>query len=615
MLKPLQLDDYAPWKQRFRASTILWTMMAARAPLRGLVASNQTGRYQLYAWNVATGNLRQLTNRPQGQVTGRLSPDGRYVYYLHDEQGNELGHYVRILFEGGGPQDITPDLPPYASFGLTFSGASNRLAFLLADQAGFHLYTQTLGPDEALGAPVELATIKGLSIDMALSYNGDLAAISSDEKHGQMHFSLLVYDTASGALVGELSDGAACSVQPELFSPVAGDPRLVATSNVSGMNRPFVWNPRTGERTPLALDGLDGEVQTVDWSPDGKRLLLVHYSQAIQQLYFYDLESHTLTRLNHPGGTFSVYGGGVATYFGPGGEVFAQWQDSTHPTRPVELDAQTGELRRTVLEPGSVPPSRPWKSVSFTSSDGQAIQGWLAVPEGEGPFPTILETHGGPTAATTETFSPDSQVWLDHGFAFLSINYRGSTTFGKAFQEQIVGNLGHWEVEDMVAARNYLVDNGIADPDKILLTGWSYGGYLTLHGLGKRPDLWAGGMAGVAIADWALSYEDSAPTLRSYEQSLFGGTPQEKPEVFKASSPITYAEQVRAPILIIQGRNDTRTPARPIQIYEAKMKELGKPIEVHWFETGHQGSFADVELGIDHHVRMLRFAYDVLGES
>jgi len=613
MLKPLDMEDLAPWKQRFRAATILWTAMAIRAPLRGVLASNQTGRYQLYAWNVATGGLRQLTNRPQGQVNGRLSPDGRYVYYLHDEQGNELGHYVRMMFEGGGPQDITPELPPYSSFGLTFSRASNLLGFLLADSEGFHLYTLALGPDDSLGAPRRLASVKGLAIDLALSYDGGLAAISSDEKFGQMRFSLLVYDTASGELVGEVSDGPECSVQPELFSPVAGDPRLLASTNVSGVKRPFVWNPRTGERTALILDGLEGEVQPVDWSPDGKRLLLVHYSQAVQQLYFYDLETHALTRLNHPGGTFSVYEGGVATYFGPGGEVFAQWQDATHPTRPVELDAQTGALLRTVLEPGGVPPSQPWRSVTFTSSDGQAIQGWLALPEGEGPFPTILETHGGPTAAATETFSPDSQVWLDHGFAFLTINYRGSTTFGKAFQEKIVGDLGHWEVEDMVAARDYLVEQGIADPDKILLTGWSYGGYLTLQALGKRPDLWAGGMAGVAIAAWPLSSEASAGTLRSYQQSLFGGTPQEKPDVYAASSPITYAEHVRAPILIIQGRNATRTPARPIELYEARMKALGKPIEVHWFETGHQGSFADVELGIGHHERMLRFAYGVLG--
>jgi dipeptidyl aminopeptidase/acylaminoacyl peptidase len=235
------------------------------------------------------------------------------------------------------------------------------------------------------------------------------------------------------------------------------------------------------------------------------------------------------------------------------------------------------------------------------------------VPDGSGPFPTILETHGGPDSAITDSYAPNSQMWLDHGFAFLSINYRGSTTFGKRFEEQIWHDLGHWEVEDIAAARDWLIDQGIAIPDAILLTGWSYGGYLTLQALGTKPELWAGGMAGIAIADWAVQYEDTADMLRGYQEALFGGTPAQQPARYAASSPITYAEQVRAPVLIIQGRNDTRTPARPIEMYEAKMKRLGKTISVHWFETGHLGSFAQTDLAIQHQEMMLRFAYSVLG--
>ena len=120
-------------------------------------------------------------------------------------------------------------------------------------------------------------------------------------------------------------------------------------------------------------------------------------------------------------------------------------------------------------------------------------------------------------------------------------------------------------------------------------------------------------MAGIAISDWVMMYEDAAETLRGYLVALFGGTPEETPEAHKKSSPITYVENVNAPILIIQGKNDTRTPSRPIEIYEEKMKSLGKDIEVEWFESGHIGSFTDVELGIKHQERMLQFAYKILG--
>jgi dipeptidyl aminopeptidase/acylaminoacyl peptidase len=130
-------------------------------------------------------------------------------------------------------------------------------------------------------------------------------------------------------------------------------------------------------------------------------------------------------------------------------------------------------------------------------------------------------------------------------------------------------------------------------------------------GLGKRPELWAGGMAEIAIADWAIQYEDTAGTLRGLQVALFGGTPQEKPEQYAASSPITYAEQIAAPVLVIQGRNDTRCPARPMEMYEARLRALGKQIEVEWFDSGH-GSL-DTEQNIEHQALKLHWAYRVLG--
>jgi dipeptidyl aminopeptidase/acylaminoacyl peptidase len=209
-----------------------------------------------------------------------------------------------------------------------------------------------------------------------------------------------------------------------------------------------------------------------------------------------------------------------------------------------------------------------------------------------------------------DAWMPHAQAWLDHGFAFVTVNYRGSTTFGHEFESCIRGDLGRREVDDVAAARDWLVAQGIARPDSVFATGWSYGGYLTLLSLGMRPDLWAGGMAGIAIADWNLMYEDQAETLRQYQVGLFGGTPSEKPEAHAKASPITYAERVAAPLLVIQGTNDTRCPARQLRAYEEKMLELGKSIRVHWFEAGH-GTYA-IEQQLEHQQMMLEFACAVL---
>jgi dipeptidyl aminopeptidase/acylaminoacyl peptidase len=611
MPTPLQLEHNAPWKQRFRLPEIFGMQISCADPQRGLLTSNVSGQDRLYAWHIPTGEEVCLTNGADGVWFGVLSPDGRYVYYLEDRHGDEIGHLVRVPYEGGQPQDITPDMPPYAVpfeseiFGLSISRQANMLGFTTAAEDGSHLYSMELGAAGELATPRKLYDASKLIIGPLFSYGGELAMLASTEFGEGMQYSLLAFDLASGQIIATLQDEGS-SIVPLMCSSLPGDMRFLATTNRSGYNRPVIWNPRTGERRDVPLSELEGEVFPCDWSGDGKRLLLKQFSQAVPQLYVYDLENNSLKKLAHP-----VYGDIGTAQFGPAGAIYASCDDSTHPTQFVLLDEETGKQVRVVLASAEPPTGHPFRSITFPSSDGQIIQAWLAVPEGTGPFPTILGIHGGPDVVATAGFWPRAQVWLDHGFAYISVNYRGSTSFGRAFQEKIWGNPGYWEVEDMVAARKWLVENGIAHPQQVFTTGWSWGGYLTLHALSLYPDLWAGGMAGVAVTDCAMSWEDEADTLKAYDVTLFKGTPQERPEVYRASSPITYAEQVVAPIVIIQGRNDTRCPPRQVEVYEAKMKALGKDIEVHWFDAGHISM--DTEMQIEHQELFLRFAYRVLG--
>ncbi|MDP2919900.1 MAG: prolyl oligopeptidase family serine peptidase [Dehalococcoidia bacterium] len=605
MLKKPLLAENAPWKQRYRAPYITWSQMARREPSRGLVGSSQSGQYQLYAWDVPRNSLRQLTHHPGGTVFGSISPDGRWVYYLQDDGGNEIGHYVRIPWEGGEPQDITPGLSPYSAFGLNISRSGNLLASTIAND-GFHVIAMPVEGDK-IGASRELYHCPRITFGPMLSYDGKLGVVTSPEHTSFQHYSLVALETVSGRKIRELWE-AGSALWPFGFSPLPGDYRFLAVSTRTGFSRPIFWNPQTGECTNLPLPDMEGDFSPLDWSGDGKHILLARSYQAVQHLAVYDIATRALRWLDHPGGYY-----GMGATFAPGGEIFMNWQDSTHPSRLIALDTVTGRKARTVLPSGEVPPGHPWKQIFYRSSDGQMIQGWLGLPDGPGPFPTILHMHGGPETATVEYFMPNSQAWLDHGFAFLAINYRGSTGFGRVFREKIWGDIGNWEVEDTVAAHNWLVREGIAGARRILLHGWSYGGYLTLLALGKHPDLWAGGMAGTATTDWAMEYEDLSAGLKGYSVVIFGGTPEEKPELYAAASPITYVENVKAPVLIIQGRNDTRTPARPVEVYEARMKALGKQVEVHWFDEGHFGG--GVEQDIHHQEIMLKFAYRVLVEG
>ena len=156
MLTKLQLADDALWRQRFRAPQLVWTQIAPANPVRGLAVNNTSGKYQLYAWDVPSGALRQLTGRPAGILFGALSGDGRYVYYLDDQQGNEIGHFVRIPFENGEAQDLTPALPPYSSFTFTSSGSGSHFGFMDADTEGFHIYSLETKANGDIGTPRQL---------------------------------------------------------------------------------------------------------------------------------------------------------------------------------------------------------------------------------------------------------------------------------------------------------------------------------------------------------------------------------------------------------------------------------------------------------------------------
>ena len=160
-------------------------------------------------------------------------------------------------------------------------------------------------------------------------------------------------------------------------------------SNRTGAKRPLIWNPRTGERSDLPLDELEGDIRPVDWSEDAGRILLCQVHQAVQQLYLYDLEAATLTRLEHPGGTFS-FGNDLGRTLGRTARSSPSGRTRRIRSQLIALDGRTGAYKRDVLAAGEVPAGRPLASISFTSSDGQQIQGWLALPDGEGPFPTIL---------------------------------------------------------------------------------------------------------------------------------------------------------------------------------------------------------------------------------
>jgi dipeptidyl aminopeptidase/acylaminoacyl peptidase len=231
---------------------------------------------------------------------------------------------------------------------------------------------------------------------------------------------------------------------------------------------------------------------------------------------------------------------------------------------------------------------------------GGTVHALVAQPVGDGPFPTVFLVHGGPTWHDSDSFAADRAAYVDLGCAVVHVNYRGSTGYGAAWRDAITGRPGLTELEDVAAVRDWAVASGLADETRCVLAGGSWGGYLTLLGLGTQPSLWSAGVAAVPVADYLAAYEDEMEQLRAFDRSLFGGSPQEVPELYRQCSPLTYVEAVQAPVLVLAGANDPRCPIRQIDNWLAAAAAAGKAVEVYRFDAGH-GS-----LVVDERVRQMK---------
>jgi dipeptidyl aminopeptidase/acylaminoacyl peptidase len=237
-----------------------------------------------------------------------------------------------------------------------------------------------------------------------------------------------------------------------------------------------------------------------------------------------------------------------------------------------------------------------------------------AGPPGPQGYPAVFDVHGGPAAHDEDAYDARSSAFTDAGFAVVRVNYRGSTGYGAAWRDALEAAPGLIELEDVATVRAALVERGVLDPDRTAICGGSWGGFLTLLALGTQPELWAAGAAIVPVADYVAAYADEMEALKAYDRSLFGGSPDDVPERYERSSPITYVDRVRVPVLILAGENDPRCPIRQVHNYVHRLSVLGVPHELHTYDAGHGALVVDERVA---HMRTERdfLRRQVLGEQ
>jgi len=564
----LEPASNARWQARFRAPRITLPDWALDAPDRCLYLSDQTGIVELYAWDRADDTHRQVTDRPNGTLSGALTPDGEQIWWFDDTDGDEWGQWLAEPFGGGTDPPATHGIEPAYSAGLSLG---HHIAVIgRSTDDGTQILRRTReGSTTVLYEHEEAGYVGGLSHDETL------VAVGHSEHGDARHMALRVVSTVDGSTIGDKWDGENLGLSSLGFAPISGDPRLLVGHERRGRPELLIWDVVSDTETEIVLD-LPGEVSG-SWYADAGALLIGHDHAARTELYSYSLSEKSLHRLDTPPGVVS---GATAR---PDGTVEFAWSSSVSPPA---IRAVGGGL--VLSAPGEAPPEAFPVEDAWVDGPGGAIHALVVrPPDGQPPFATAFLIHGGPDSSDEDAYRARRAAYAEAGFAVVHVNYRGSTGYGSIWRDALTGRPGLTECEDIAAVQDWAVASGLADPARCILTGGSWGGYLTLLGLGTQPHRWAAGVAEVPVADYLAAYEDEMDGLRAFDRALFGGSPDEIGDVYRRSSPISYVGAVRAPVMVMAGANDPRCPLRQIENYLSALAERGHDHEVYRFDAGH----------------------------
>jgi len=255
--------------------------------------------------------------------------------------------------------------------------------------------------------------------------------------------------------------------------------------------------------------------------------------------------------------------------------------------KPEKFKSISRVWERTPLGPKDFTPAEDFR---WRSEDGLEIQGWLYRARAERPKGTVVSIHGGPTAHSEDRVNPQIQFFTFCGFNVLDPNYRGSTGFGLKFQEKIKEDgWGGREQEDIKAGIEALIEQGIAEPYKVGVTGTSYGGYSSWCQITRYSPLPVAAAAPICgMTDLIVDYETTRPDLRPYSEEMLGGSPKEIPEKYKERSPINFVHQIKGRVLIVQGLKDPNVTPENVRVVCEKLDQAGINYEVLAFEDeGH----------------------------
>jgi len=528
----------------------------------------------------------KFTNSAKSEYSPRWSNDGKELAFLSDRDDSPQIYLISI--NGGEARRLTEGKNAVRSF--EWSPDGKQIAFLapepkteaeekkekekddarVIDRDDKHARLWLIDVDSK---KVRQVTGGRWSISEAhWTPSGDsLVVLATDQPESDQNtsriFTISVNDSAMKEIARPRGPFGAIRVSPDGRNVIYLGPRVDGPT----LHDIYLIPIEGGTPRNLTAESLDRPVSNAIWLADGS-------IKAICQV-----GSKTRFCLIKPDGKASQFGGDNVnpTSFDERSNVLAfVGEDATRApelymrlnTSPEMSEDKVSKVSSLNEDWDRIPHIKP-ETVKYKSFDGIDIEALLLKPRDYvgGKIPTIVLVHGGPTGAWTDSFEPWGQLLAARGYAVFYPNIRGSTGYGHRFLEMNRGDWGGGDFKDVMSGVDFLIARGIADPNKLGIGGWSYGGYMAAWAI-TQTNRFKAAVSGAGMSDLATEFgTEDGPAYDEW----FYGLPYEKPEGFARSSPMTFIKNARTPTLILHGENDRTDPIGQSQMLYRALKRYG----------------------------------------
>lgn len=526
----------------------------------------------LFRVNINEGTPRPVTPKFGGAGAPNVSPDGRWIFFVHTYKNDD----TLLIVDSQGkqfPQKIAQGNDFYMQ--PIWHPSGDKIAYVTWNQPNMPWN----------GSELYLAN---LTIDKS-----PLPYVASDK--------LLAGDENTAIF------------QPE-FSP---DGRYLSyISDTTGFGHIYLYDLKTGKHTQITQGdyehGTPAWVQGLRmyaWTGDSYAIYYVRIENGTYGIWVYDIAQEQSISIRE----LSDYSYIQQITVSDDGEKLAFIGEAPKiPPRIVTWSATDGVrvVRRATTE--SIPQDylSPAKPISWQGHDDETVYGLYSPPtnpryEGIGRPPLMVFVHGGPTSHRAAGYEDEVQFFTSRGFAALQVNHRGSTTYGKAYMDKHKGEWGNYDVRDSISGAQYLVDEGLADGEKLIIMGGSAGGYTALQALVDYPTFFAAGVVSYGISNQFALVQETHKFEARYSDWLLGELP-EAADKYRDRSPLYTADDIEDPVIIFQGSDDEVVPKNQSDSIVRVLRRNGVPHEYVVYE-GEGHGFKQPENVEDFYTRTLGF--------